>query len=154
MAVEAEEAGMDAFMNKPFKLEELTALYNKILVRYDRNQQDTSTQQATVTHGVTQETPSLMVVRGPRSIRNVTPNAKIFVDASELDDIIASQMGDDFSSLEQNGSSPTVAVAVAVSESEWKTAVSEKPATGNSNDTGNGMVSGIKYNNAKVHAAI
>ena len=140
MAVEAEEAGMDAFMNKPFKLEELTALYNKILVRYDRNQQDTSTQQATVTHGVTQETPSLMVVRGPRSIRNVTPNAKIFVDASELDGMITSQMCGDSLSLEQDGTLPAAAVAVL-----------ECTVASMGEKTGHLQLPAGKHNSGKVH---
>ena len=145
MAVDAEEAGMDAFMNKPFKLEELAAVYVKILERHNRKQRDISTRQIT-------STPSTDAISQAvrRSIRNVTPNAKIFVDPSEFDDTSISQLGGASSSLERNGSSPTVAVL----ESEWKGMMETgqvQPTTGFS--TANGMNSGITSNNAKEHAA-
>ena len=102
MAVDAEEAGMDAFMDKPFKLEELTAVYIKLLKRDNRNQ--LSIRQTTYARGD--------VARRPRLIRNVTPNAKIFVDAAEVDDVIALQVGGDSTSSQQDGTSSTAAVAV------------------------------------------
>ena len=118
MAVDAEEAGMDAFMDKPFKLEELTAVYIKLLERENRNQRDIPTQPTAVPLGVDTDTPSGLgvVARGPRSIRKVTPNVKIFVDASEVDDVTASPMGGDISSLEQYGSSTIAAVVVQESD--------------------------------------
>ena len=147
MAVDAEEAGMDAFMDKPFKLEELTAVYTKLLERNHRNQRNHSTRQPTVLPGVDTDTPSGLgvVARGPRSIRKVTPNAKIFVDASELDDVVASQVVGDSTFLEQNGTAPTAAVAVL--ESEWIGKVE------NGTVNGIGMVNEVMSNNAKVHAA-
>ena len=116
MAIDAEEAGMDAFMEKPFKLEELTAVYTKILERDHRH----ANHQTTLTPGV--DTESLgVVVCGPRSICKVTLNAKIFVDASELGEMIASQTGG------------VVPVTFAVSESAEKgevvASMADKPAT-------------------------
>ena len=154
MAVDAEEAGMDAFMDKPFKLEELTAVYTKLLERNHRNQRNHSTRQPTVLPGVDTDTPSGLgvVARGPRSIRKVTPNVKIFVDASEVDDVTASPMGGDISSLEQDGASPTV--ALVVSESEWEGKGEAGPVQPpNRNGSDDGMISVIKHHNAKVYAA-
>ena len=112
MAVDAEEAGMDAFMVKPFKLEELTAVYIKLLERNHRNQRDIPTRPTPVTHGVdTADTPTLGT---------------------------ASHMG---------------GVAVVVSESEWNgkgETGQVQPPTGSG--SGKGIISGIKHNNAKVHA--
>ena len=155
MAVDAEEAGMDAFMDKPFKLEELTAVYTKLLARDNQ-----STRPTTGTPGVdTQAAPLLgAVARGPRSIYNVTKNAKIFIDAGELDDISASQTGGATSSLEQDGASPTYFMVVAegnVAKISDKTAAAgyaQPPLTGG-DGSGNGMISGIKLTSAKVHAA-
>ena len=151
MAVDAEEAGMDAFMDKPFKLEELTAVYTKLLERNHRNQRDIPTHQSTGTPGVDTDPSSLgTAARGPRSIRKVTPNAKIFVDANEL-------MVGDTSPLEQVGTFPIAAVAVL----DWKHAKTAQQSTsehfqtstGTGDVSGNDMVSGIMSNNAKVHAA-
>ena len=87
MAIDAKEADMDAFMEKPFKLDELTAVYINLLARDQRNQGD-----ITGTPGVDAGPTSLRAItRGRRSIRNVTPNAKIFVDASESNAVVASQ---------------------------------------------------------------
>ena len=121
MAVEAEEAGMDAFMEKPFRLEELTAVYIKLLERENRNQRVVSAVQPILTSGL--DTGTLGAVpRGStsRSIRNITKNAKIFVDASEFefDDAIASQVGVNTSELAQDGTSPNVAVPMAGSQGE------------------------------------
>ena len=133
MAVDAEEAGMDAFMDKPFKLEEITAVYIKLL---ERETQSTPSVDTAPLHGV--------VAHGPRSIYNVTKNAKIFIDASELDEMIASQIIGDSMSLE--GTSLTTAVAVST---EWETVKNAQ----NESDRGNGVIGGIKHNNiAKVHA--
>ena len=151
MAVDAEEAGMDAFMDKPFKLEELIAVYTKILVRDNQNQRVVSASQTAASSGV--DVDSLgAIVRGPRSVCNVTKNAKIFIDASELNDMFASQMAVDKCSLEQDGTLPTI--AVVVSESEWKGKLETGPAqlpTGSG--IGSDMISEIKLNSAKVHAA-
>ena len=145
MAVDAEEAGMDAFMDKPFKLEELTAVYVKLLEGENRHQRDRATLPPTRTQSIDIDTPPLGTVAGPRLIRNVTPNAKIFVDASESDDMmIISHVGSDISS-------PTVAVAVSESELKGKVEASPvQPPTGSS--SGNGMTSGNKHNGAKVYA--
>ena len=153
MAVDAEEAGMDAFMDKPFKLEELTAVYIKLLERENRNQRDIPTQPTAVPLGVDTDTPSGLgvVARGPRSIRKVTPNVKIFVDASEVDDVTASPMGGDISSLEQDGSSTIAAVVVQESDKKGMVeTVTAQPSAGSG--SGNGMIGGIKNNSAKVYA--
>ena len=125
MAVDAEESGMDAFMVKPFKLEELTAVYIKLLERNHRNQRDIPTRPTPVTHGVdTADTPTLGT---------------------------ASHMGGGKSSLEEEETSPSV--AVVVSESEWNgkgETGQVQPPTGSG--SGKGIISGIKHNNAKVHA--
>ena len=141
MAVDAEEAGMDAFMNKPFKLEELAALYVKILERHNRKQRDISTRQITATPGVdTISIPLETIVCGPRSICNVTPNAKIFVDASELDGMITSQMCGDSLSLEQDGTLPAAAVAVL-----------ECTVASMGEKTGHLQLPAGKHNSGKVH---
>ena len=151
MAVDAEEAGMDAFMDKPFKLEELTAVYIKLLERDHRNnQRDTSTHQTTVVQDVNTVVLGA-VVHNPRSIYKVTPNAKIFIDASELNDMLATHMIGDATSLEQDGTLP--AAAAVMSKAEWKGKVetgSVQALTGSGN--GNVLMTGITRN-AKVHAA-
>lgn len=140
MAIDAEAAGMDAFMDKPFRLEDLTAVYIKLLERGHPSQRKTSTHQ-------TKESPHVAVISTTdRLIRNVTPNAKIFVNVSEFDDVVAPQIVGDSSSLA--GTSPTgIAVAaVAASESERKRmsgSVSPPVRSG----------SGIIPNSSKVHAA-
>ena len=147
MAIDAEEAGMDAFMDKPFKLEELTAVYIKLLERDHRNQCDRSIRTTTLTPGVDTDT----VARGPRSLCNVTKNAKIFVDVDELHDMIASQIDTTIVSLgmEQDGTSPTVAVAIPERQSPMNT----QKITVRDSDRGNEMIKEIKYNNSKVHPA-
>ena len=151
MAVDAEDAGMDAFMDKPFKLEDLTAVYIKILERDQRH----SNHQSTVTPSIVDVSSLLgVVVRAHRSIRNVTPNAKIFIDASELDYMVPALIGGNSSLLEQDGTSPTVAVAVP----ERKVAtMADKPATCHVQPptecvSVNSMINGITQN-AKVHVA-
>ena len=122
MAVEAEEAGMDAFMEKPFRLEELTALYIKLLERDNRNQRDNFTRPGVDTLGVDTPWPTA-VVRRQRLIRNVTPSTKIFIDASQQD------------------GTPTIVIAKTSQK------ITTDPLTGSGID--NGTISGFS---AKVHA--
>ena len=159
MAVDAEEAGMDAFMDKPFKLEELTAVYVKLLEIQNQNQGDQFTCLTTRTPGDDTDTLSLgtvPVARRHRSIRSVTPSAKIFIDAGEWDDIIASHGGGDSSLLEQGGISLNAPVVVAVPERKsvgnlQKTASGQFQISAGSN-SGDGMIGGITHKHAKVHA--
>ena len=134
MAVDAEEAGMDAFMEKPFKLEELTAVYIKLLERDQRNQREQSSRETS--QAVTSSADTGVVAGVPRSSFNVTKNAKIFVDAGDLKSICASQ----------DGTSPIVAVAVTESERKGKMVTCpDEPI----------IVSGSRMNHSssRVHAA-
>ena len=121
IAIDAEEAGMDAFMNKPFKLDELTAVYTKLL------ENDHLSTRTTI---VTPTSIDKSRVSGPRLIRKITPNAKIFVN--EMDDLTVSQMNGDVSVLEHNETSLTVPMKTM-----------SDPI---------GMSSGKKQNHVKVHA--
>ena len=147
MAVEAEEAGMDAFMEKPFRLEELTAVYVKLLERDNRTQRDGS-----APPGV--NTSLGIAVRSHRSIRNITPNAKIFIDSDEFDNITATQIDGETSLLEQDGTPPTTAMSVSerkVAETSQKVTTDHAQLlTGSGID--NGTISGLKHSSAKVHA--
>ena len=142
MAVDAEAAGMDAFMDKPFRLEELTAVYVKLLERDNRNQRVVSTYQMKESLG--KDSSLGAVISADRLIRNITPNAKIFVDSHEFDDVVASQIVGDASSLA--GTSPIIAVAVAASE------CNEKRMSGTVLPPSRSG-SGIYPNSSKVHAA-
>ena len=68
IAIEAEEAGMDAFMNKPFKLDDLTIIYPKILECRQRELLNVSLKS-------TGDDTTVV----PRMIKPITTNAKIFV---------------------------------------------------------------------------
>lgn len=133
MAVDAEAAGMDAFMDKPFKLEELTAVYIKLMERDQRNQRELTTRETPQT--MTSIADTGIVALGPRLSFNVTKNAKIFVDAGDLKSIRASQ----------DCTLPVVAVALTESDRQ------EKVVTGPGETT---IVNGINHNNSsRVHAA-
>lgn len=129
MAIDAEAAGMDAFMEKPFKLEELIAVYIKLMER-DR--------QSTVRPDIDAVTSSIEPTSRSRSIWNVTKNVKIFVDANELNDMTSLQTGDDSSSLHLDGTLPGVSVNAIFTDSS----------------NGNGMSTIIKQNNGKVYASL
>ena len=161
ITVEAEEAGMDAFMDKPFKLEELTAVYTKLLEM--NNQRDHAS-----FGSIGIDTPSPGVTgRTPRSIRNITSNARIFVDAKELDDLSASAspIDGDPTSVEQKGTSTKTLSTVGASDPELRgkvVTVTEKPMTGQNQlppitRAGSGIGGGsclidrMKNNHAKVH---
>ena len=73
IAVEAEEAGMDAFMEKPFKLDDLAMIYPKILECRERESSGMSLKTA----GADATTTIV-----PRLIRPITTNAKIFVNSA------------------------------------------------------------------------
>ena len=136
MAVDAEAAGMDAFMDKPFRLEELTAVYIKLMERDQRNQRELSSRETP--QAVTSSADIGVVARGPRSSFNVTKNAKIFVDAGDLKSMRASQ----------DGTSPIVAVAVTESERKGKVVNGpDEPVIAS------GSGSGTNHSSSRVHAA-
>ena len=146
MAVDAEEAGMDAFLEKPFKLEELTAVYIKLLERDRRNQRDLSSRQLAVATGIEAGTITLgPLALGPRSIRKITPNAKIFVDSKEFDDMIA------YDSLKHDRLLPPIAGTVSESERIGKGKEAEINSAGHIlPDIG----SGLNRNSTKVYASL
>ena len=109
MAVDAEEAGMDAFMNKPFKLEELSAVYVKLLARDQKNQYDLTTCETASTPGIDKETLTLW-------------------SASHMDG----------GALEEKERLPNVAVAVLESEKIVKVEASQVEGNGSGDGTING----------------
>ena len=144
MAVDAEEAEMDACMNKPFKLAELTAVYAKILECDNRNQRDLSTHRTTVTPGVDIHPLGLVFLLVVQYARSPRVRRYLLMLVNQL--IWLCRKDGNSSSLEQNGTSPPAAAVKLVTD--WKvvtmmagkTAMDHVERPTGSGSEGNGLV--------------